>query len=95
MVSILLKDSQLVREQSISEYELRSFESTATFPLQSLGIQTSPPPSTTFSRCVGLYKIYQAYKVDYQKILEQEMEMEKKEKEKDRGATKPKPVSDE
>ena len=58
-----------------------------------MGIQTSPPPSTTFSRCVGLYKIYQAYKVDYQKILEQEMEMEKKEKEKERGTTKPKAVS--
>ncbi|XP_045108688.1 dynein intermediate chain 2, ciliary-like isoform X3 [Portunus trituberculatus] len=61
---------------------------------RSLGIQTSPPPSTTFSRCVGLYKIYQAYRVDYQKILEQEMEMEKKEKEKERGTTKPKAVLD-
>ena len=79
-----------MRNKLINE---RTIESPATFSSQSLGIQTSPPPSTTFSRCVGLYKIYQAYKVDYQKILEQEMEMEKKEKEKERGTTKPKAVS--
>ena len=57
-----------------------------------MGVQTSPPPSTTFSRCVGLYKIYQAYRIDYQKILDQEMEMEKKEKDKERGASKTRPV---
>lgn len=65
---------------------------------RSLGVQTSPPPSTTFSRCVGLYKIYQAYKADYRKTLELEMEMEKKdrerERERERGAPKPKPALD-
>lgn len=60
-----------------------------------MAIQTEPAPSTTFSINVGLYDIYQAYEIDYAKVVDAEKEMEKekeRERARDRSATKPTPV---
>ncbi|XP_076042119.1 dynein intermediate chain 2, ciliary-like [Oratosquilla oratoria] len=67
---------------------------TAKIFTRDLGIQTDPPPSTTFSRQVSLCEIYDAYQKDFEKVQEREMQ-KKREKELSRNAGKQSPRPEE
>ncbi|KAK3879026.1 hypothetical protein Pcinc_016382 [Petrolisthes cinctipes] len=46
---------------------------------KNVGVQTVPPPSTTFGRAVGLCCIHRAYKQDYARLMEEEEEEQERE----------------
>ncbi|KAK4305065.1 hypothetical protein Pmani_023030 [Petrolisthes manimaculis] len=54
---------------------------------KNVGVQTVPPPSTTFGRTVGLCCIHHAYKQDYARLMEEEEEEQERENDRRGGGS--------